>query len=104
MLGTRTGELWKTGVKTSVQVTIVVPTYKEAESLPYLIDRVARLREAQNLEIEMLVMDDDSRDGSLDVIAARPEPWIQFIVRKTDHGLSSAVLEGLRRAHSEILV
>jgi dolichol-phosphate mannosyltransferase len=85
-------------------ITIIVPTYKEAESLPHLIDRVGRLREASGLDIDMLVMDDDSGDGSLELVRARPERWVDIVVRKTDRGLSPAVLEGLRRARGEVLV
>lgn len=87
-----------------VAVAIVVPTYREAESLPHLIDRVARVRETSGLDIEMLIMDDDSRDGSVELVAARPESWVQIVVRTTDRGLSPAVLDGLRRARADILV
>ena len=86
------------------RVTIVVPTYKEAENLPLLIERVGRVREAHGLDIDMLIMDDDSRDGSVEVVAARPEKWVQLIVRTTDRGLSPAVLDGLRRARGDVLV
>jgi dolichol-phosphate mannosyltransferase len=88
----------------SPRITIVVPTYKEAENLPYLIDRVARVRETRNLDIDLVIVDDDSRDGSVEIVRSRPEPWVQVIVRTFDRGLSQAVLEGLRRAHGEILV
>jgi dolichol-phosphate mannosyltransferase len=87
-----------------MSLTIVVPTYREVESLPHLIDRVAKVRAEQNLEIELIVMDDDSRDGSLELVQARGEPWVQIVVRTTDRGLSPAVLEGLRRAKGTILV
>lgn len=87
-----------------VHVSIVVPTYKEAENLPHLIDRVARFRETTGLELEMLIMDDDSRDGSRELVAARPEPWVRLVERTSERGLSQAVLDGLRRAKGEILV
>lgn len=86
------------------RVTIVVPTYREVESLPHLIDRVARLRADAGLDVEMLIMDDDSRDGSVELVAARPEKWVQIIVRTTDRGLSPAVLDGMRRAQGDVLV
>jgi len=88
----------------SPRVTIVVPTYKEVESLPHLIDRIAAVRGAAGLDIELLIVDDDSRDGSVELVAARPEPWVQLIVRTTDRGLSQAVLEGLRHARGDVLV
>jgi dolichol-phosphate mannosyltransferase len=88
---------------TRPNLSIIVPTYKEAESLPHLIDRVAKLREEQGIEIEMLIMDDDSRDGSLELVHARPETWVRIVVRTSDRGLSAAVLEGLRHARGEYL-
>ena len=85
-------------------VTVVVPTYKEVESLPYLIDRLAKVREMLAIPLDVLIMDDDSHDGSAELIASRPENWIQIIVRTTDRGLSAAVLDGLRRARGDLLV
>jgi len=85
-------------------VTVVVPTYKEAENLPYLIDRLAKVREILTIPLDVLIMDDDSHDGSAELIASRPENWIQIIVRTADRGLSVAVLDGLRRARGDLLV
>jgi dolichol-phosphate mannosyltransferase len=85
-------------------VTIVVPTYREVESLPHLIDRIAKVREEHGLELDVLIVDDDSRDGSAELIAARPEPWVSIVVRTADRGLSPAVIEGLKRARGEVLV
>jgi dolichol-phosphate mannosyltransferase len=85
-------------------ITVVVPTYKEAENLPHLIDQVASVREAHGLAIDLLIVDDDSRDGSVEIVASRPEPWVEILVRTADRGLSAAVLDGMRRARGEVLV
>ena len=85
-------------------VTIVVPTYREFDSLPHLIDRVAKVREDHDLDLDMLIMDDDSRDGSVELIGARPEPWVRMIVRTQNRGLSQAVLDGLRSARGDVLI
>jgi dolichol-phosphate mannosyltransferase len=84
--------------------SIVVPTFREVEALPDLIDRVARVRAANGSIEELVIVDDDSGDGTEALIAARPEPWIKLIVRKEDRGLSQAVLAGLRAARGELLV
>jgi dolichol-phosphate mannosyltransferase len=86
------------------RVTVVVPTYKEVENLPHLIDRLAKVREEHGLDLDVLIMDDDSRDGSAELIAARPEPWVQIVVRTADRGLSPSVLDGMRRGQGDILV
>ena len=85
-------------------ISIVVPTFREAESLPSLIERIALLRERTSLELELLIVDDDSRDGTEALMAARQEPWLQLFVRREDRGLSQAVLFGLERARGETLV
>src|SRR5688572_18201789 len=84
--------------------SIVVPTFREVEALPELIERVARVREANPSIVELIIVDDDSRDGTEALIAARPEPWLKLIVRKEDRGLSQAVLAGLRAATGDLLV
>ncbi len=88
----------------SSRVTVVVPTYREVENLPHLIARLAKVREESGLDLDVIVMDDDSRDGSAELIAARPEAWVQVVVRTTDRGLSASVLDGLRRARGDVLV
>ena len=85
-------------------LTIIVPTFREAENLPHLIDRVAKFQQAHGIPVEMLIMDDDSRDGSVELVAARPEEWVRIIVRTSDHGLSPAVMAGLREAKGDTLV
>jgi dolichol-phosphate mannosyltransferase len=85
-------------------ITIVVPTYKEVENLPHLIERVAAVRAAHDLAIDLLIVDDDSRDGSVELIASRPEKWVEMVVRTADRGLSASVMEGLRRAKGDVLV
>jgi dolichol-phosphate mannosyltransferase len=86
------------------RVTVVVPTYKEAGNLPHLIDRIAKVRQASGLDLDVIIMDDDSRDGSAEIIAARPETWVQIVVRTSNRGLSASVIDGLTRAQGDVLV
>lgn len=85
-------------------VTVVVPTYREVENVPVLAARLDALRRREGLELELLLMDDDSGDGTEESVRALGLPWITLVVRKADRGLSQAVLEGLRRATGEVLV
>lgn len=85
-------------------VTIVVPTYREAQSLPHLLDRIATVRAQTGLGIDVLVMDDDSRDGSMELVASRGEPWVELVVRTENRGLGAAVLDGMRRARGRVFV
>jgi dolichol-phosphate mannosyltransferase len=85
-------------------VSVVVPTYRERENLPGLVERLAALREQERLDLELLLMDDDSRDGTEEVVRGLDLPWVHLVVRRSDRGLSQAVLEGLRRSTRDVLV
>jgi dolichol-phosphate mannosyltransferase len=85
-------------------LTVVVPTYQEAENIPHLIDRVAAVRAACGIAIDLLFMDDNSNDGSADIVAARPEEWVRLVVRTGPRGLSEAVLDGFRQARGEVIL
>jgi dolichol-phosphate mannosyltransferase len=85
-------------------LSIIVPTYKEVENLPLLIERIEQVRDAQGLTLELLVMDDDSQDGTEKMIATLNKPWVRLFVRKANRGLSLAVVEGLHLARNEVLL
>ncbi|MBN1656720.1 MAG: glycosyltransferase family 2 protein [Deltaproteobacteria bacterium] len=85
-------------------VTIVVPTYEEAENIPELVAGIERVAHANALDIELLLCDDNSQDGTRDVVEALNRPWVRLITRTVDRGLSAAVIEGLRNASNDLLV
>ena len=84
-------------------LSVIVPTYQEVESLGPLLERLAPLWES-GLLLEVLIVDDDSQDGTEAMIADLGLPWVRLIIRRTDRGLSAAVLHGLAEARGEVLV
>lgn len=92
--------------RTYGMVSIVVPTYREAENLEEL---VARLREAMcdcAAGYEIIVVDDDSRDGTEEEMQRLAEVGhpVRLITRREERGLSSAVLRGFEEANGATLV
>jgi dolichol-phosphate mannosyltransferase len=85
-------------------VTLVVPTYREVENIPLLVERVGKMREASGLAIDLLFMDDESRDGSVELVEQLALDWVRMIERTEARGLSQSVLDGLRRSETEFLV
>lgn len=92
----------------SIQVltpmTVIVPTYEEVENIPLLLSRLDALRQRYDLDLEVLVMDDDSADGTAAAVAAFGADWCRAIVRTQDRGLSAAVVDGLRAATKPVVV
>jgi dolichol-phosphate mannosyltransferase len=87
-------------------VSIVVPTYREAENLPALVGRIGAVMAPLSCPYEIVIVDDDSKDGTDRVVAdlaAAGRP-VRLITRVGERGLSSAVLRGFREARGDILV
>lgn len=85
-------------------VSIIVPTYQEVENIPFLLERIDAVRVAYALTLEVVFVDDDSRDGSVEAVEASGFEWARIIVRTQDRGLSPAVIEGFQTARYPYLV
>ena len=91
-------------VPSNGKITVVVPTYREVENIPHLVDRIAQVREASGLPLSVLIVDDNSGDGSEELVRELALDWVHIVVRKANRGLSQSVLDGLRAADSEFLL
>ena len=71
---------------------VVSATYNERENVAALIDRVL----AVSRELQLLIVDDDSPDGTgqIALALAEQQPRLHVLVRRGRRGLGSAILEG----------
>lgn len=86
-------------------VSVVLPTYNESESLPQIIPRiVAALREAGFVP-EVIVVDDNSPDGTAEVARRLADAYpVRTIHRTTERGLATAVLAGFAASQAAVCV
>ena len=91
-------------IRFTTGISIIVPTYREVESIPGLLERIDQVRRANKLTLEVLFMDDDSRDGSVEVVANAGYDWARIIVRTENRDLSAAVIDGFKAARYPVLV
>lgn len=82
-------------MKASKSVSVIVPTLRESQNIPILFERLQAV--LAGFEWEVIFVDDDSDDGSADVLVglARTDPRVRFLRRIDRRGLSSACLEGM---------
>jgi dolichol-phosphate mannosyltransferase len=88
-----------------IDVSVVVPTYREVENLPLLTERVFEATAAANIVAELIVVDDDSQDGTearCRELAGRYD--VRLITRKGERGLATAVIAGFRQARGRVLL
>ncbi|MDP6602389.1 MAG: glycosyltransferase family 2 protein [Phycisphaerales bacterium] len=89
---------------THSSVSIILPTFEEAENLPAMIDAIATLRSGDLPGAELLIVDDNSQDGTEELVDALDLSWVRLITRRGERGLSSAVIRGLAKATGDIFV
>jgi dolichol-phosphate mannosyltransferase len=75
---------------------VVVPTYNERETIESLINAIF----SQNLGLDVLVVDDNSPDGTAALVKARiaADPRIKLIERPGKQGLGTAYVAGFKYA------
>jgi dolichol-phosphate mannosyltransferase len=89
--------------RASTTLSVVVPTYREAPNVPVLFERLKTALEG--LPWEMIVVDDDSSDGTADVaysIAAR-DSRLRCLRRVGRVGLAGAVIEGWLASSADLV-
>jgi dolichol-phosphate mannosyltransferase len=82
------------------QLTVVLPTYNEAENLPRMVDALLALP-LRDTRLSILVVDDNSPDGTggiADGLAARHPDRISVLHRPRKEGLGKAYVDGFTRA------
>jgi dolichol-phosphate mannosyltransferase len=98
--------------RSEVVASVVVPAYKEGANLTELVKRVfaafdrAGKEAIQRSQVEMIIVDDNSRDGSEEAVNALTAQGyaVKIIVRTAERGLSSAVIRGFDEAKGRLLL
>lgn len=87
-------------------ISIILPTYNEREGIAELIDELLGVCRTAGLQPEILVVDDDSPDGTAAHLQAtyRQEPAVRVHVRTGERGLATAIRKGLELARGEVVV
>ncbi|MEK7824452.1 MAG: glycosyltransferase family 2 protein [Candidatus Eisenbacteria bacterium] len=85
------------------QISVVVPAWNEAESLPELQRELAAALESLGRPWEVVYVDDGSRDGTDEVLArlAAADPRVRGAVLRRNFGKSAALATGFRLARGE---
>ena len=88
-----------------LDISVVVPLYNEAESLPELVAWIDRVARANSLSYEVVMIDDGSTDGSWEVIEQLKEqyPAIRALGFQRNYGKSGALYCGFEAARGEVV-
>jgi len=89
-----------------MQISVVIPLFNEAESLPELIQWIDRVMQTNNYSYEVIMVDDGSKDNSWQTIQSlrTTYPSLKGIKFQRNYGKSAALNEGFKMAQGDIVV
>lgn len=88
-----------------LDISVVVPLYNEAESLPELVAWIDRVAMANKFSYEVILVDDGSSDDSWEVVERlkRAYPAVRGIGFARNYGKSAALYCGFAAAKGEVV-
>jgi len=89
-----------------MQISVVIPLFNEAESLPELMQWIDRVMQTHNYSYEVIMVDDGSKDNSWNTIQTlrASYPSLKGIKFQRNYGKSAALNEGFKMAQGDIVV
>jgi len=86
--------------------SVVIPVYNEKDNLPELIDRCLAACKQTSRSFEIILVDDGSRDGSIDLVtqAADHHAELVGVILNRNYGQHAAVFAGLAQSRGEIVI
>lgn len=83
-------------------VSVIVPCYNERGNILQLIEAIHQ--ELANFNHEIIVVDDNSPDGTFDLVKNKNYDYVRAFQRTSDPSLAKSIRAGLEYAKGEILV
>lgn len=89
-----------------MNISVVVPSFNEAESIPELYEWIVRVMKAHTFTYEIIFVDDGSTDFSWDIIEGlnKKDPCVRGIKFRRNYGKSPALYCGFKMAKGEVVI
>ena len=92
-----------------MDISIIVPLFNEAESLPKLYEWIARVMKENKFSYEVIFVNDGSTDTSWDVIkelseVSRQNSAVRGICFRRNYGKSAALYCGFKAAQGDVVI
>ena len=89
-----------------LDLSVVVPIYNEAESLPSLIEAITSAVQQTQLNYEIICVDDGSVDGSTQILTeiALKRNDIKAVILRRNYGQTPAMAAGFEYAQGKVII
>ena len=86
-------------------LTVLIPTFNERENIGKMVNAVDTICKAHSINEEILVIDDNSSDGTIAVVETLMNKHrnLHLLVRKENPGLSQSLYEGMLNVQADLV-
>jgi glycosyltransferase involved in cell wall biosynthesis len=86
-----------------IKISILVPAYNEEKTILEILQRV-KAEKHDGFEFEVIVIDDGSRDRTVELLKAHPDLYTKLVIQPKNGGKGAAVRAGLDNATGDYIL
>ncbi len=86
------------------KVSIIIPVYNEEQVLPRLFERLMPVVESLRRDCEVILIDDGSRDRSLEILRGHASEKVIIVELARNYGQHAAVFAGFENCTGDIVI
>jgi len=93
-------------MKDEREISVILPTYNEIYNIVDLIETLCMLMDKKEIKAEIVVVDDNSPDGTGRLVAERynNNSQVKCIIRENERGLATAIKTGILNSKGDVIV
>lgn len=86
------------------KLSVIVPCFNEEESIPYFYEEIKKVTNSMNVKLELIFVDDGSRDKTLEVVKNLTEDKVvKYISFSRNFGKEAGMYAGLQNAKGDFV-
>jgi dolichol-phosphate mannosyltransferase len=91
-----------TQLATATDISVILPCYNEKENILVLVEAIHK--QLSHTSHEIIVVDDNSPDGTYDLVKDAQLSYVVALVRKSDPSFAKSIRHGIENARGNIIV
>ncbi len=89
-----------------MDISIVIPAFNEAESLPELVSGIMKVEQIMKRKFEIIIVDDGSRDNTIEILRNLKKEYknLRVISFRRNYGKSAALSQAFKAAEGTYII